>query len=102
MIGLETIDAVTVISYWPSKMLHQRDVALHTIVRARTPMVLKSKYDEAIYREESLKAELEASRHFVGTQLDDYGRAQSSQQRSKSVQLFIDTLQLQNQEPRWK
>ena len=45
---------------------------LHTNVRARTSMVLKSKYDEAIQREESLKAEQEAGRQFLATQRDDF------------------------------
>jgi methylphosphotriester-DNA--protein-cysteine methyltransferase len=63
---------------------HAELTALHANIRARTPMVLKSKYDEALQREESLKAELEASRQFVATPRDDAGRAQSSRSRSKS------------------
>jgi hypothetical protein len=47
-------------------------------------MVLKSKYDEALQREESLKAELEASRQFVATPRDDAGRAQSKSDPIKS------------------
>jgi len=63
-------------------------------------MVLRSKYDEAIQREESLKAEQEASRQFLATQRDDFDWAQSSQRRFKADQLFIDALRLQikNQE----
>ena len=63
-------------------------------------MVLKSKYDEAIQREESLEAEQEAGRQFLATQRDDFEWAQSSQRRFKADQLFIDALwlQIKNQE----
>jgi hypothetical protein len=52
-----------------SKMLHHLDVWSLDFF---TPMVLRSKYDEAIQREESLKAEQEASRQFLATQRDDF------------------------------